>query len=408
VQHIKVIIFLFLLLSHEALFATGKKKMASSSAPKSSTSSSSASSTNYSSSTTSSKAAKPAIPNSNPIFFNESTKGVSVTQPIVTTAIPLGKDFYSILGKDYSEANVQTLINSLANRYTKNSIEGNNIYMCGEKGIAFVVNSQNILQQVHFFNKKYFLGTPMSKYPYNLPQEINFNEQREQIEGKLGRPVSTSNSVLNNNLNANYLVNFNNYTITITYKTSNSDDYNALMEDVVVTKNEWSEPAIGSSKSLFNNSGDENLSNYFLYGFLGKQNTDRELSNYLSQNFSSYELHNFSDCYELSNNLKGVCCTFNKSNELLSFRLLNNRQFMGTSYVQFESDLPEGLNFNLTKEDVDLKLGIPSEISYRTSRDLSCIYKLSDKNIVLVITYSIVSQKEASATINDILIKKIN
>ncbi len=387
----KYSVWLVLLIGIHVLpsYATGKKKVAStnvSSVPKTNT---------------------PA-PTANPLFFTPTaavgTVTSDVTQPEYAPLIPSGNEFYEILGLPFGNSKVQELINGLSKSYQQNAIESNIVYTCYEKGFAFVVNSKNYVEQVHFFSNKYFLGSAIMQYPYALPQDISFEDTREQIENKLGKPVMVSTPVFSSSLNANYQIDFENYTMIITYQTPNADDYAAKMEDIVLMKNDKDSSAVKSGTTGNTTPKEKTVdSEYLLYTFIGKINTDRNMSEYMSHMFPNYTLHNYSDCYEMSNADKGVSFTFGKNNALKSIRLFNNRLFLGEAFKQYEEQLPEQLSFNLTRGEIELKLGSPIEVS-GTTNELTCVYKSKYPDLQLSITYNTHNIDDLSATINDIVV----
>ncbi|MEY4876686.1 MAG: hypothetical protein RL708_1835 [Bacteroidota bacterium] len=361
-----------------------------------------------------------ALQNSNSI--NQSPVEIQIGDASAILPEPKGNDFFELLGRNINEPSVQKAILSIHGDYELANMDGNVFYIWRNAGLSFKFDNKNKLQQVQFLNGKEFLGSFSSVYSNPLPKGISFQQNRNQLEQLVGKPVETSNPSGDEKFFATYLIEANNYQLMATFNTNSSVEMNAGVTDFIFMKNTDKQPNTVNTEihSINEHNVKEvvasiNKENNSIFTeslrptqLIGKNKDDADVRKYQEElGVSNVQMIDFEQSSQYLNKEAGVVLNFDNAKNVASVMFVNKNEFLGNDIKQYQGKLPEGINFSLNRTEVEERLGLPMQVSSNKESNFWEMYSINNGNDALYITYNTKNADVKNALIGDIRVERL-
>ncbi len=326
---------------------------------------------------------------------------------------PIGNEYFDYLGKNLNEQSVQDMIVAIPGDYDVANTEGNLFYIWRSSGLVMKFDNKNKLQQIRFMNGKEFMGSYCNAFSKELPKKLNFNMKRSDIEGILGKPVEMSNPSGDERFFATYSIDYNDYAVVITYNTNSNQEMSAGIEDFLIMKtvhqpsssNQNNQSVIADA--VVKNNSTISIDAAQPVNFIGRPSSDPAVKKYIEQLGDDGQLIKYDESTQVINKNAGLVMNFDNQDKLASVMFTSSKNFLGQSFKQYQGNMPADLNFNLTREQVEKKLGIPAQTSNNDKDDFWAMYVLNSGTDAVYITYNTKSTDNTAATISDIRMEKL-
>ncbi|MFM2226170.1 MAG: hypothetical protein RJA07_2372 [Bacteroidota bacterium] len=362
--------------------------------------------------------------NTNQNSINQSPVEIQIGDASAILSEPKGNDFFDLLGKNINESLVQKAIASIHGDYELSNMDGNVFYIWRNAGLSFKFDNKNKLQQVQFLNGKEFLGSFSSVYSNPLPKGISFQQNRNQLEQLVGKPIETSNPSGDEKFFATYLIEANNYQLMATFNTSSSIEMNAGITDVIIMKNSSDNKQANVANNEIHTLNESNVKevvssinkeNNSIFAepsvptrLIGKNKNDADVKKYEDElGSSNVQMINYEQSSQYLNKDVGVVLNFDDAKNVASVMFVNKNELLGNDIKQYQGKLPEGINFSLSRTEVEERLGVPAQISFNTESNFWEMYSINNGNDALYITYNTKSADAKNALIGDIRVERL-
>jgi len=258
-------------------------------------------------------------------------------------------------------------------------------------------------------------------FNYSLPEGLSFNQSRNKVEEIIGLPLEASNPSGDEKFYAKYLINNSNYNLYITYNSNSSKEMNCIISEVLVTKADKNTSIISSlsenksqleKKSAINSNNntisEKDSDNKNPISFLGKPRTDEGLTQYLN-NLGTKEIQiiDYQQSSQYINKKEGIILNYDNSSISASVIFNNSTQYLGETCSQYQGKLPEGINFSLSMQEVEERLGTPVQTSNNTESKYWEMYSINNGSEAMYITYNTNNSAIKNALISDIRVEKL-
>ncbi|MFM2048619.1 MAG: hypothetical protein RI955_1167 [Bacteroidota bacterium] len=360
------------------------------------------------------------LQNSNSI--NQSPVEIQIGDASAILPEPKGNDFFELLGRNINEPSIQKAILSIHGDYELANMDGNVFYIWRNAGLSFKFDNKNKLQQVQFLNGKEFLGSFSSVYSNPLPKGISFQQNRNQLEQLVGKPVETSNPSGDEKFFATYLIEANNYQLMATFNTNSSVEMNAGVTDFIFMKNTDKQPnSINTEIHSINEHNVKevvasiNKENNSIFTeslrptqLIGKNKDDADVRKYQEElGVSNVQMIDYEQSSQYLNKEAGVVLNFDNAKNVASVMFVNKNEFLGNDIKQYQGKLPEGINFSLNRTEVEERLGLPMQVSSNKESNFWEMYSINNGNDALYITYNTKNADVKNALIGDIRVERL-
>jgi outer membrane protein assembly factor BamE (lipoprotein component of BamABCDE complex) len=324
---------------------------------------------------------------------------------------PVGNEFFDYIGKSLNEQSVQNMIIGIPGDYDVSNMEGNLFYIWRSSGLIIQFDNKNLLQQIRFMNGKEFFGSYCNSYKSELPKKLDFKMNRSQVEDLLGKPIDISNPSGDERCFATYSIAYNDYNAVVTYNTNSNQEMSAGIEDILIMKSVKKQQSIQNNNSTTQNiiaaKDNIDLGASPSTSYIGKSSADPDVKRYMEQLGNDGQIIKYDESSQFINKKAGVILNFDNQDKVASVMYTSSKIFMGQSFNQYQGDMPSGLNFNMTREQVEKKFGTPAQTSNNDRDDFWAMYAINNGNDAIYISYNTKSAEYMSATISDIRVEKL-
>ena len=334
---------------------------------------------------------------------------------------PVGNEYLDYIGKNLNDQSVQNVITALPGDYDVSNLEGNLYYIWRSTGIIMKFDNKNKLQQIRFMNGKEFMGSFCNAYNKQMPQNLTFSMTRYDVEQNLSKPVDISNPSGDERVFATYSIYNGNYNVVVTYNTNSNQEMNAGIEDILIMKptatanytpnsnTAVSAAEINKIQSISNDNSTNNISidNVKPASYIGKTQSDPAVKSYIENLGDNVQVIKYDESTQFVNKDAGIVMNFDNSEKLASVMFTSSKTFLGQPFKQYQGEMPADLNFNLTREQVEKKLGAPAQTSNNDKDNFWAMYSIHNGTDAVYITYNTKNADNTSATISDIRVEKL-